>query len=331
MASKITNKATAQLTSESGLGKPVVTGPPKPASANNPTRYFDFFGLPRELRDTIYEQSVLFEYENLPTNRAKDFVTKAKKLRTSLLLVSRQFRDEHTERCTGQQVLCIRDHCETSGEKAILSSPNRARFWAIEFFVMSNNTDHDLEMLKNFLDLRAGPDLALRSINIKLLFEDTPREEIESGSVRCALSDLQAYGKVASLKIYLADKLWDFQGSGEPKSLIARWDRSDDMSINFLTPAIEVHDMGSEWGHPSDTVPACCDPSKMKYYGDSEDDEGSSSSTENDNENESGSETDGEDDNEIEHTGEEDDNRDSEHDGEDRESVGGHDDGSGSL
>lgn len=275
MASEITDKASAQLTADSEPGKPVATLSSIPASASDSTRFFDFFGLPRELRDKIYEQPVLFEYEHLPANSEKDFITKAKKLRTSLLLVSRQFRDEYTERCIGQQVLCLRDHCETWGSSAIIPSPNRARFWAIEFFVMSANTDSDLQMLQNFLDLQAGPDQALRFINIKLLFVGIPREDIESGSVLSAISNLQAFERVASLEVYLAEKLWDFRKSSKPKILIARWERSDDNQINFLTPAMEAHDMGSEWGHEDDTGPDCWSLSKdPPNYGDSEDEDG---------------------------------------------------------
>jgi len=325
MAAGNTEKATAQLTAESGSGGPV-TGSSMTAAANNSTQFFDFFALPRELRDKIYEQPVLSEYEHLPTKSEDDLITKAKKLRTSLLSVSRQFRDEYAERCAGQQVLCMRDHCATWADRVVLPSSNRAHLWTIEFFIMSEYTNYDLNMFKAFLDLQTGSNVTVRSINIKLLFEET-RDEIESGSVRRALSDLQACEKVASLEIYLIQKLWDYKGSGKPKFLIARWDRSDGMNIDFLKPAIEIYDMGSEWGHPNDVTPDCCDPSKIKYYGDSEDDGGTSSSTANNDESESGSEADGEDDNCNDHAGDEDDNGDNEHDDEGLEGVDGHENG----
>ena len=94
MASNITDTATTQLTIKNGSGKPAITGSSIPESANDSARFFDFFGLPRELRDKIYEQPVLFEYEHLPTISAKDMIAKVKKLRTSLLLVSQEFREE---------------------------------------------------------------------------------------------------------------------------------------------------------------------------------------------------------------------------------------------
>ena len=205
-------------------------------------------------------------------------ITKAKKLCTSLLSVSRQFRDEYTERCAGQQVLCIRDHRDIYRDRAASPPSNRAQLWAIEFFIVSEYTLYDLITLKAFLNLQTGPNSTVRSISIKLLFEDIPREKIESGYVRRILSNLLACEKVASMEIYLVEKLWDLKESGEPKFLIARWDRSDDMNITFLTPAMEIYDMGSEWDHPSDTNPACCDhPEKCDPENSEDEDEESGS------------------------------------------------------
>lgn len=182
-----------------------------PAPANAPTRFFDFFALPRELRDKIYEQPVLFEYEHLTAIGELDWITKAKKLRTSLLLVSRQFRDEYAEKCAGNQVLCMRDHCGVRGAQAILSSPHRARFWTMEFHFTTDNTNLDFEGVSDFLVSWAAPDLALRFIDLKLHFAGIPREQIENGYVRHAIYSLQAFRKVRSLEIYLVYVLWDFK------------------------------------------------------------------------------------------------------------------------
>jgi hypothetical protein len=116
----------------------------------------------------------------------------------------------------------MRDHCSVWDSYAVLQSPNRARFWIIEFFVRSENIRDDLEMLMRFLNRWAIPDLALRTINIRLLFVDTSREYLQSSGMRRTLSGIQAIGRLASLEIYLADKLWDFRRSGTPKIMIAR-------------------------------------------------------------------------------------------------------------
>lgn len=70
---------------------------------------FRFFDLPRELRDNIYEQPVLAKHWYMRPDMWDDFCIRAEKLNTSLLLVSRQFRDEYVERCCEEQVLCLRD------------------------------------------------------------------------------------------------------------------------------------------------------------------------------------------------------------------------------
>lgn len=175
------------------------------------------------------------------------------------------------------------------GDETILPSPNRARFWAIEHFVMPGHECQDLDLLEYFLIRQACPDRALSSIDIKLFFLSTTREEIAGGSERSAISDLQASTKVDSLEIYLAEKLWDFRKSSKPKILIGRRDRSDDAHINFPTPGMEVHDIGSEWGRSSDIDPDCCDPSK---------DVPSHSDSDGDGEDQTGGELDGEDDEE---------------------------------
>lgn len=60
-------------------------------------------------------------------------------------------------------------------------------------------------MLKDFLALRAGPDLAVRLIDIKLLFKRTPREEIEVGSVLRTVTGIQTCERTASLEVHLAE------------------------------------------------------------------------------------------------------------------------------
>lgn len=206
----------------------------------------------------------------------------------------------------------MRDHCMVRGAEAILPSPNRARFWTMEFHFIPDNIDLDFEELSEFLVSWAAPDLALRFIDLKLHFAGIPREQIENGYVRHAIYSLQAFRRVASLEMYLVDVLWDFKKPVEPKTLIARWDGGDDMHIHFLSPAVEVHDTGSEWGNQDDTDPDCCDPSKdlVSCYSEDED------------EDQNGSENDGEDGSESGHGGEED-VGDNEHDDESLESVAG--------
>lgn len=105
------NKSCIQLPHEHAPSKqPKNLASPSATSSNGSEGVFDFFGLPRELRDKIYEQPVLMEHQRLPVDTGEDFLMKAKKLRTSLLLICHQFKREYSERCDKQQMLCLRDY-----------------------------------------------------------------------------------------------------------------------------------------------------------------------------------------------------------------------------
>lgn len=147
----------------------------------------------------------------------------------------------------------MRDHCMVRPTEAILPSPNRARFWTMEFHFIPNAIDEDFEGLNEFLVRWAAPDLARRSIDLKLHFVDILREQIESGYVRHAIYSLQAVRKVASVELYLTEILWDFRNLGKPKDLIARWEGSDDkiyeqpvLMNHWLVPFYLEHDIQIE-------------------------------------------------------------------------------------
>jgi hypothetical protein len=82
-------------------------GPEQPAS------YFDFFGLPLELRDMIYDQPQLFETQTmLPSRKGYPFRMAANKPDSSLLLVSKQFSSEYKRRCEGRVELSVADYID---------------------------------------------------------------------------------------------------------------------------------------------------------------------------------------------------------------------------
>jgi hypothetical protein len=111
MAANVNELATAQLTVD-GTSRELVNTESSSAvrAAMDTSRVFDFFGLPLELRDRIYEHPVLLEEAYLPERSTRDFKTRIRKLRTSLLLVSQQFHYEYRKVCAPQQVLYMEDH-----------------------------------------------------------------------------------------------------------------------------------------------------------------------------------------------------------------------------
>lgn len=85
--------------------------------AGNRTRdIFDFFGLPRELRDFVYEYSLTGSHAFQLSEDARDdsyLSIRADHLPvTNLLLVNRQFREEYADAANGKSALVMEDHLE---------------------------------------------------------------------------------------------------------------------------------------------------------------------------------------------------------------------------
>lgn len=115
------------------------------SATNDNNRVFDFFGLPRELRDKIYDQPTLLEHQQLPAlgSDGINFLMKAKKLRTSLLLINRQFEREYRERCSGRQALCLQHYPGTIDHIDAFPALRKARNWNIDFSIVRRDSDSD--------------------------------------------------------------------------------------------------------------------------------------------------------------------------------------------
>lgn len=82
------------------------------ASNRDPKNIFSFFGLPRELRDAIYDESLTVDGA-LRLGPNGELHTRYKNLTTTnLLLVSRQFKHEYHDRSAGICELVVEDHLE---------------------------------------------------------------------------------------------------------------------------------------------------------------------------------------------------------------------------
>lgn len=248
-----TDRAIVQLTVGSGSGEPVVIGSSVPASANDSTRFFDFFGLPRELRDKIYEQPALFEHQNLHTHDGERFHTNAKRLDTSLLLVSRQFHYEYSDRCADQQMLCLRDYPDFLTTSPVITVPDKARCWTLDYCNISGpvGLGFDLSILTRFLRRYLPSYLALRTVRIKLFVMKNFSSVCSiSKTLRTNLARLVAIQKVDSVDVYeFYDKrhIWHHKRAEEPRALIARWKRGGNTQIEYLDPGIKSDGTVSEW------------------------------------------------------------------------------------
>jgi hypothetical protein len=270
--------STTQHTVDGTSSKLVISGDSLAVEAPIDTsRVFDFFGLPLELRDRIYEHPVLLEDEQLPERSAKDFKTKIRKLRTSLLLVSRQFHYEYRKICASQQVLYMEDHPWMSGTIANLQWPHKAPLWMMDY---CTGDEMELKGLQHFLNTWAVRDLALRSIRIEIYidFYRQDFERVKDNDEWLALLRIDGFAKVDLLEIYLTRSSWDRRIVRTPRSLVARWKRGDPMHITFIKPSNNFYRrMASDSDYPVDVeLSSTEDSDEQDDPGDSngEDDDG---------------------------------------------------------
>jgi hypothetical protein len=262
MAANVNGVANTQPTVNGTSRELVITGSFSAVRAPIDTsRVFDFFGLPLELRDRIYEHPVLLEEEDLPERSPKDFKTRVRKLRTSLLLKSRQFHYEYRKICASQQVLNMGDHPWMSGFLANLQWPHKASSWLMDY---CTGGEMELKGLMNFLNTWAVGDLALRSINIEIYIDFYRRdfETVKGNYEWRALLDIDGFSKVDLLEIYVIWSSWDRRTTRTPRSLVGRWKRGDPMHVTFMEPSVDFYkQLDYMYDHPYDVEPGSTEDS----------------------------------------------------------------------
>lgn len=244
MATDTVDSATAQLAAELTVSESTTSeGSSKTTAQDASPPYFDFFGLPRELRDKIYEQPVLFERDWVPDRHDLHFELEVRKLRTSLLLVDRQFHNEYRERCEAHQVLYVQDHPEALEDRD-LDLKDKAGLWEIKYRVDRKGYVSQLEALNAFLRTCAPRYLALHSIDIEICISIRTRAEFQDIISIAAwddMSDFLAFGKTRLLEVYCAERAQGRRFTATPRPLIARWKRGDPLHINFMEPATDFY------------------------------------------------------------------------------------------
>lgn len=255
MADDTPDKARSQNVSQRDSSKPQADDITSSIVATNGnSKVFNFFGLPRELRDKIYEQPTLVEHEKLTPFANDDtcFLMKAKKLRTSLLLINRQFKREYGERCSGKQVLCLKDHPDVSEYVEVVPALNKAQYWHIDYSVVCWRPDlfkvhYQISWLERFLSEWIPLSPTLHSISIKLylpMFLCIPELLVH---IERQLSGILAVDRVKLLEVY-GRKHTDLDvKSSEPRTLFARWERDANAPAGLVNPPIASEEPNSEW------------------------------------------------------------------------------------
>lgn len=225
-------------------------------ATHNNNGVFNFFGLPRELRDRIYEEPILVEHQQLTTFANQDtcFLMKAKKLRTSLLLVNRQFKREYSERCSGRQVLCLKNHSDASEYVEVVPALNKAQYWTIDYSVVCWRPDlfkvhYQISWLERFLSEWIPLSPTLHSISIKLhlpMMLCVPELLVH---IERQLSGILAVDRVKLLEIYGKGRKHPSLNTkaSEPRTLFARWKREANALAGFLNPPVASKGTDSDW------------------------------------------------------------------------------------
>jgi hypothetical protein len=231
---------------EGGTSEAIITQPSTVAEAPEATSHiFRFFDLPRELRDEIYEPPALREHFNIPTLMLEGHSRhiQGQKLSASLLLVSRQFRDECTERCLDQQILCLRDWLDFSDTTGVLTVLDELRSWVIAICTAAPRR------LDRYLGNCAQWYHDLRAVNMRLYLnyqsdlDDCAPYVLDH--LQSTISDIASFKKTARLEIYMTKPARRYGRASWSRKLLARWHRGESQATILLGPALETE--GSEW------------------------------------------------------------------------------------
>jgi hypothetical protein len=219
-------------------------GPEQPAS------YFDFFGLPPELRDMIYDQPQLFETQTVISN-CDLYLTHiaADKPCSSLLLVSKQIGSEYKRTCERRAGLSVVDniHCFTSDGQDVELPPMAAEeasfmHMHVEGWRLPSDSDGEdtLGMFKDWLQdwTDQTPNLETVTVNLNLyeLAIQVPEDHDEMIKKLCGLVSLDLLTEIKV--IAMEEDTGQWHSSVNPKKLLLDWKREDDVLPQFIDPVV---------------------------------------------------------------------------------------------
>lgn len=197
---------------------------------------FDFFGLPRELRDVIYDQETLTGTHCVAIDDAIDGVVELVTTvsLTNLLLVSRSFSDEYADRRQHLQIARLDDLTGSLGEEKI-DIPKRvqaARHLDLRLVIHCDRSDrenHDcdveseVEMHQGWLPSFIGQFHDLRGITIKLYISRTEECKACYERLRGHINTFAAMEKVELVEIVVSEARGLLTHPSEPSIRLAVW------------------------------------------------------------------------------------------------------------
>jgi hypothetical protein len=222
------------------------------AEPEQPAGYFDFFGLPLELREMIYDQAQLFETQTVvsncgiyPTHIAADRPC------SSLLLVSKQFGSEYKRRCEGRAGLSVADdiYSFTSDGQDVELPPMAAEeasfmhmhvgSWHLRSH--SDGNKDTLEMFKDWLQDWTTQMPKLETVTINLyLYEmaiQDPEDQEEVIEKLCGL--ILSLDLLTEIKVIAMETFGLWHSSVDSRKLVVDWKREDDDLPQLLDPMVD--------------------------------------------------------------------------------------------
>lgn len=218
------------------------------------SNYFNFFGLPQEIRDMIYHQFHRLHLDNPMVVHAADQLTPmetqlvATKPITPMLIVNEQFGSEYRSACRERSGILTSDFLENFDSDWLdhilqLQMAKKASFTHIHAGHWTGVSSRSvLELLHPFKDwlARFGSQLPdLDSITMRIYLRHDRVETAEDQmTVRTAIEDFVTSPKLMELKlITLNDAFcWDFERGSDSKKLLIHWTPRGTHKVTLIDP-----------------------------------------------------------------------------------------------
>lgn len=249
-----------------------------PDTADEYTRPFDFFGVPRELRDMIYNQPGLSDQSLYCEPKRRGLKMTVRKPSTSMLLVNRQFLREYRRSTHCHVTILAEDHIMLDATSVPQSFRRMSEVSHLEVRLMVMYED-EMDTHLSWLTACLVPGSKLRSISVdfyidhELFWDDQLTDAAISLHANKTVATINKNGKLHRLRMYSSSDPWRKAKSLKPditKSLLVDWKVGDKPEIELLANRVTS---AYDWDHSttapgrffSDDVPEASDPGNGRH------------------------------------------------------------------
>lgn len=226
---------------------------PESKHANNTSKQFELFKLPREIRNSIYGQPGMLQDQVLSWESRMAFdpynAVTAIKPRQPLLLVNRQFNMEYRESCEGRIGVFVdtrMEYLEPKWGPAVTLSRNAAqgayflRLRAGDWFVSKDDDSINyLDSVYAWTRYWCSQMPNLRSLHVQVHIDDNlTSKELER--IRANVSQMLSLEKLHQCEFIVMSDSGSYRNQDQPKRTLFQWKLGDSSSPLFNNPPIEL-------------------------------------------------------------------------------------------